>query len=240
LGCAMVIAILLEIGDLLLSSSITRQKPVFDVKAWLATSLPMAVGAIARLLAVGSDVILLNILMGWKQAGLYHAAMVLVMLVIIPTRAGLAGATPFLSHNADPETVGEFRRIASRTMRFSVIGGVVMFAVLALFGSQLLALFGPDFTEVYQVLVVLAFAMVGYAISLVAGNNLYMLGQAKRASRVIMVAAVSTVVMSAIGIAEFGLMGAAVAFVINRYGIAIVLIVMTRRQLTSLSQTQAT
>ena len=240
LGCAMVFAVLLQLADLWISGSLTRAKPVFNGRAWLDTSLPMSVGAIARLLATGSDVILLNILMGWKEAGLYHAAMVLVMLVIIPTRAALAGATPLLSRHADPDTVGKFRHIASQAMRFSVIGSVLMFAVLVVGGHQILALFGPDFTEMYPVLVVLGVATVGYSISLVAGSNLYMLGEAKRASRVIVIGAISTVVMSAIGIISFGMMGAAVAYLINRFGIAIVLVVMTRRQLNVLSQTPTT
>jgi len=114
-------------------------------------------------------------------------------------------------------------------------GGVILAAILVVAGDPLLGLFGTEFTAVYDVLVVLAVATVAYNISLVSGTAVFMLGEGHTVTRVLVAGAFSTVACSTLGIMVAGTMGAAVAYLLNRIGIAVVLFVLTRRSIAEMA-----
>ncbi|MBN35279.1 MAG: hypothetical protein CMM46_11000 [Rhodospirillaceae bacterium] len=122
----------------------------------------MAIGALARLLVVGGDVILITMLLGREEAGLYHAAIVLALVNLIPH------VRFWQAHR--PCHLARFRQYAVHAW--------------------------PD--------------QVGVA-GAGGGSNL-------------------NLALSALGILTYGLIGAALAYLINRIGIAVVLFVMTRRE----------
>jgi len=102
LGLAVGLATVLQIGQTLFAGLLTRHRPTMDLPQWKHTAFPMAIASAARLLVVAGDVILLKLIAGSNEAGLFHAAMVLAMVVLVPARAVLAGASPMLSRHADP------------------------------------------------------------------------------------------------------------------------------------------
>ena len=231
LGASIVLGLVLQGADLASTRMLAHARPEFAAREWLAASLPMAVATVSRLIAMGGSVILLRMMMGEREAGLFHAAMVLALAMLIPARGVMAGASPMLAHHADPGELPWFERFYRTALRVSLIGGVILAVPLAAGGQMLLGLFGPDFAEAYPILLVLIATMLFQNAAFVAVSTLYLAGGGRSAALPSVFSTTCGLVFAVGGIAAGGMIGAAFAYLASRVLLAGLALRLMRRHL---------
>ena len=231
LGAAIALGIALQGLDLASTRMLAHARPRLVPREWLTASLPMAIAMVSRLVAMGGSVILLRLMMGEQEAGLFHAAMVLALAMLIPARGVMAGASPMLAHHADPGELPWFRRFYRTALRDTVVGGLVLAVLLAAGGHLLLGLFGPGYAAAYPVLLALVAAMLFQNTGFVAASTLYLAGEGRQAAMLSLASTTCGLVFAVIGIAASGMIGAALAYLASRILLAVAALALMRKHL---------
>ena len=118
-----------------------------DVQHWLATSLPMALSSLSLLLIANADILLLGMLRGKAEAGIYLAATRSARLSAFFLTAVNAMVAPMISRaNADNN-----RQALADVTHFAITlvfwPSLLIAGAIVWFGRDLLSLFGPQFVE---------------------------------------------------------------------------------------------
>ena len=171
----------------------------------------LLIGATTRLLS-RTDVIMLGLLLGTREAGIYHIALQGALVVQFAMNISNTITTPEFARlhaGGDPLLLQAHARMSARVV---LVIGVPVAALMIWFGEDLLiALFGTEFQGAATPLAVLA---AGYMASFLFGAPgflLNMTGHEKTAFRIYAVIAVGNVVLNASLIPILGMMGAALA-----------------------------
>jgi O-antigen/teichoic acid export membrane protein len=178
---------------------------------WLATVLPIMIMTAVDTLMNRTGVMLL----GWsgniRDAGIFAVGFNVAMLLLLPR---VAVSTVFAPRIAALHARGDRAGLQDLFTRASTLSfaGTIMLAVPLLVGLEpLLRWFGPDFVAAAGLTQIL---MIGQVFAAAAGpqqNLLTMTGHERIAALVMIGSAVANLVACAIGIALFGVIGAAVA-----------------------------
>ena len=135
----------------------------YELKTWLATSLPIFVSESFYLLLTYVDILTLEHLGTPGDVAVYYAAVRLLALVAFVYFA-ISSAT---THKfTEYHVTGDTTRLASffaETIRWTFWPSLAVCAVMLLLGRPLLALFGPGFESGYPVMFILAAGMLARA-----------------------------------------------------------------------------
>ncbi|MEJ6477445.1 MAG: oligosaccharide flippase family protein [Octadecabacter sp.] len=120
---------------------------------------------LARILSQNADALLIGSLLGAVEAGLYLAAKrVAAMIDLVADAVRLTAGPRFAVLFArDPSGVDFRRAVAEANLLFLILVGTACMC-LAIIGWPVLALFGPDFTAAYPVLLILIAGVASFAI----------------------------------------------------------------------------
>lgn len=120
---------------------------------------------LARILSQNADALLIGSLLGAAEAGLYLAAKrVAAMIELVADAVRLTAGPRFAVLFAhDPSGVDFRRAVAKANLLFLILVGTACMC-LAIIGWPVLALFGPDFTAAYPVLLILIASVASFAI----------------------------------------------------------------------------
>lgn len=181
----------------------------YEVKTWLATSLPIFVVEGFYLLLTYVDILVLEQMRSPGEVAVYYAAARLLALVALVYFA-IAGAT---THKfTQYHVAGDKQRLAkffAETIRWTFWPSLAACAAILALGKPLLSLFGKDFGAGYDVMFILAIGMLSRAAVGPAERLLNMLGERKQCAAVYALAfAINLVVLL---IPRLGIEGAAVA-----------------------------
>ena len=110
--------------------------------------------------------------------------------------------------------VTSIRRLFVRVGFISALGGVLFFLVVFIWGRQILTIWNIDDTESYQVLLIISLAFLVNAATSVAGPVLAMTGEEKIHSRISIFTLIVQLVSGLYLSIHYGLIGAAVAYLI--------------------------
>jgi O-antigen/teichoic acid export membrane protein len=183
----------------------------YEVKTWLATSMPIFVVEGFYLLLTYIDILALEHFRTPGEVAVYYAGARLLAIVAFVYFA-IAGAT---THKFTEYYVsGDKARLASffaETIRWTFWPSLAACALILAFGRPLLALFGADFASGYSVMFILAVGMLARAAVGPAERLLNMLGERKQCAAVYAVAFAINLVLCVILIPRIGIDGAAVA-----------------------------
>ena len=134
----------------------------YDTRAWLRASLPLWSEAGLRLLSTSLDVILVGVLLGMAEAGVYGIANRLAELIAFGTHASQATARP---HIAAADARGDrqaLQRAVTAASTWATVFALVTCCALIPARSILLRQFGEEFVGGSTVLLILA---AGYLVS---------------------------------------------------------------------------
>ena len=183
----------------------------YEVKTWLATSLPIFVVEGFYLLLTYVDILLLEHLRSPDEVAVYYAGARLLAIVAFVYFA-IAGAT---THKfTEYHVSGDKERLASffaETIRWTFWPSLAVCAVILAFGKPLLALFGDNFQNGYPVMFILAIGMLARAAVGPAERLLNMLGERKQCAGIYAGAFVINLVLCLVLIPRIGIEGAGVA-----------------------------
>lgn len=188
-----------------------RGKLRLESATWLSYSLPIFLIDGVGFLLTNADVVVVGLYLPPDQVGIYFAATKIIVLVQFVAFAVKAAAGPrfaILLANSDRDGLGHF---AGQVARWSFWPSLAIGLVLLLIGQQLLALFGPGFTQGYWLLPIL-FAGILAKASIGPGEMLLSMGGRERLCVLIYAAVLAAAILAnVILIPRYGLAGAAIA-----------------------------
>ena len=203
----------------------------YQVKTWLATSLPIFVVEGFYLLLTYVDILTLEYFRSPDEVAVYYAAARLLAIVAFVYFA-IAGAT---THKfTEYHVAGDSKRLASffaETVRWTFWPSLAVCAVILALGVPLLDLFGAGFASGYDVMFILAVGMLARAAVGPAERLLNMLGERKPCAVIYAGAFTVNLALCVILIPRIGIEGAAAATSIAIVCESIALYVVAKRRL---------
>jgi O-antigen/teichoic acid export membrane protein len=163
-----------------------------------------------------ADVLVLGLVAGPTEAGLYAAAGRVASLVGFGLAAVNAWAAPTFSERharGEHERLQDLVRASSRLVLLFTLPAVIGVWVL---GRQLLGLFGSGFEEALTPLIILTFGQFVAALTGPVGFLLPMTGSEALAARILAASAVLNLVLNVALVSHFGTIGAAIATSVAR------------------------
>jgi O-antigen/teichoic acid export membrane protein len=203
----------------------------YEVKTWLATSMPIFVVEGFYLLLTYVDILTLEHFRSPDDVAVYYAGARLLAIVAFVYFA-IAGAT---THKfTEYHVAGDKARLASffaETVRWTFWPSLFACVLILAFGRPLLALFGAGFERGYGVMFILAIGMLARAAVGPAERLLNMLGERKQCAFVYAAAFAINLCLCVILIPRIGIEGAGIATSTAIVAESIMLYLVAKRRL---------
>jgi O-antigen/teichoic acid export membrane protein len=200
-------------------------------RLWTSTSLALLALSGIRLLMNRTDVLMLGVLIDATAAGVYSVASQMAVLVGFGLMAVNMIAAPLVAELHSQGRTEDLQRLVTLASRGVLTFALVTAAALIALGPWLLALYGEEFAPAYRPLVLLTCAQV---VSGAAGSVAFVLamtGEERLAAWTTAGGGVLNVVLNALLIPRFGLIGAAAATATANVVWNLTLVLIVRRRL---------
>jgi len=220
---------------LTLNRRLRREVPpgrkTYAPRTWLAISLPMFMVESFHLLLTYVDILLLKQFRSAEEVAIYYAAaktLALVAFVYFSVSAAVAHKFTLYHLSGDREGLSAF---LADTIRWTFWPSLVAIVFILAFGKLFLSAFGPQFTQGYEVMFILAIGLLARAAVGPVERLLNMVGQQRICAVVYSTALAANVVGCCLLIPPYGIEGAAAATSIAFLLESILLFWVTKRRL---------
>ena len=194
-----------------LPKQIRSAQSQYDFPAWIKIALPMMLIASMSLINIRADIIMLGAFRSADNAGVYAIASRLSEVI----RFGALAVNPVIvgliaRHHATNEKE-QLRKVIRISYKLLLLWSAIGLAMVMLFGSQILSLFGGGFQIGYIPLLILA---LGQFMTIALGpvdSILIMTGHHHAALAGLVVATIANITLNLMLIPMFGMAGAAIA-----------------------------
>ena len=195
-----------------LPQDIRQARPLYDSRAWIKSALPLVFALGLMALSTNIDILMVGILAGEEEAGLYRVASRLAGLIPFFLVAANNAAGPTISSLYQQNKTGALQNLLVLTSRLTLLLTLPVAAVFFLFPDILLSLaFGQDFGTAATVLVILTASYL-FSVSMgQVGQVLALTGHEKYAALSVGISVAVNVTLNFILIPHYGIEGAAVA-----------------------------
>ena len=212
----------------------TRVEPgpkAHDVKLWISTALPILLAEGFYLLLTHADLLMLQQFRSPEDVAIYYAAvktLALVAFIYFSIAATTAHRVAAYHAAGDREGLANFMRKAiALTFWPSVVATIVLLA----FGKPILSLFGPQFTEGYHLMFILAVGLLARAAIGPMERFLNVIGKQGINALIYGGAFAVNIVLCLVLIPPFGAAGAAIAISTALIVETIALVVLLKKQM---------
>ncbi len=214
-----------------LAKRIERGPKAYDFKRWLLTALPiLMVEGFYSLLAYSDVLVLQHFRPPVEVAHYYAAAKTLALVSFIYYSVSATTAHRFSGYHINGDRKG-LSAFISQSIKWTFWPSVAAAALLLLCGRPILSLFGPQFTEGYHVMFILAVGLLARAAIGPIERLLNMLGQQRICAMVYASAFVVNIGLCVALIPHFGMAGAAAATATALVLESILLFMVTKHRL---------
>ena len=146
-----------------LSKVVPRGEKAFALRQWFATALPMLLVWGMYTLLTATDVLVLKQFRPSEEVAHYYAASkTLALVAVVYFAVGAASAHRFAALHVAGDRAG-LADFTARMVRFTFWPSLALIALLLVIGRPVLDLFGPDFSDGYPVMAVLAVGLLARA-----------------------------------------------------------------------------
>ena len=198
-------------------------------KTWLMGSLPFVVIAGISIINQRTDRLMLGALQDIKSVGLYSVAVQMAMVVNF-TLLGLNQAiAPLVAERHDANRGQELQKSLIQATNIATLGSLLIFAALIVLGPIVLAIFGPDFSDSYLPMIIIA---VGHLLNVATGpvgTILSMSRQERFVGISILASVVCNILLNYLLIPQYGVNGAAIATAVSVGVWNLLMVVFTKR-----------
>lgn len=184
--------------------------PVFRTRAWMRVSLPLLLVSGMRQLLNQTDVLLVGLLLGSTEAGVYFIAARMTQLISFGLVAGNAVAAPLISESHTEGRLEKLQRLVTLASWGSTLSAGGLALALFVLREPVLALFGKAFVAGGPVLLILALGQVVNAATGPVGQLLNMTGHQDANARILGWITAANLLLSYPAILLAGSAGAAV------------------------------
>ncbi|MCP2729553.1 flippase [Limnofasciculus baicalensis] len=207
---------------------VTPAAPVYTPFAWLNVSLPLLLYRTFREILLQTDTLMLGAFIGPSAVGLYSPASKTafwVSFVLISTNLVVAPAFVVLNVRGDR---AELQKLISTVTLWIFWSSSAIALVLFIFAKPILGIFGAEFIQAHWSLKILIIGQLVNALSGAVGNLLAMTGYQNQLMLVSSVTALINLVLNAIAIPLWGIVGAALTttLTLSIWNVWLVVVVM--------------
>jgi len=190
----------------------SNQKTVkFQYRYWISVSLPIFLASGFYSFLFNSDVVLIGLMLGPDAVAFYYAALKSLALVHFVHFAFRAASTHHFSRFYSDNDIPGLSDYANKIARWTFWPTLAIAVIMILTGKYILMLFGADFVEAQNLLIILAIGIVIRASIGPVDALLAMTGQQSLAMWVLATTLASNIILNVSLIPYFGIMGAAIA-----------------------------
>ena len=184
-------------------------------KTWLIGSLPFVVIAGISIINQRTDRLMLGALQDIKSVGLYSVAVQMAMVVNF-TLLGLNQAiAPLVAERHDANRSKELQKTLIQATNIATLGSLLIVAALVALGPIVLAIFGPDFSDSYLPMIILAVGQLLNVASWPVGTILSMSRQERFVGIGMLASVVCNILLNFLLIPRYGVNGAAIATAVS-------------------------
>lgn len=183
----------------------------YDIGGWLKSSLPILIIIAGELALQNADVLVISQAMTPTDVAIYFAAgktMALILFVHYAVGSAVANKFSELHATGNKAALEVYVRDAAHWTFWPSLASALLLIAL---GKPLLSLFGEAFVGGYAVMCIL---VVGFLCRAAAGPSDYllnMLGEQVICAKILLLAAVASIVLNIVLVPIYGLVGAAIA-----------------------------
>jgi O-antigen/teichoic acid export membrane protein len=178
---------------------------------WIAVTMPLLMMSWFNLINYRADVLMIGIMIDTTQAGIYSVSVKLANFLVWGLNAVNVIAAPLIAQLYSQKNKRELQRMVSISAAFISIYTIPAVVVMLVWGRQIISIFGDDFADAYNPLVLLAISQGVNALVGSVGYLLTMTGYQRDAATVIGIAAIFNIILNLILIPKYGIQGAAIA-----------------------------
>ena len=179
---------------------------------WLRLVAPFAIVTGLLIFNRQIDTILLGVLAGEKEAGIYRIAAQASVLVTFGMQAIGHLYAPYLATANSATAPAKISGYLRKSVLFSLAFGLLALVTLAAWGDKIITLLaGPDYLAAYPVMLILCAANLAVAANGATMQALYMQGHQKRTAWIFFASGVFSVAANTTLIPYLGINGAAIA-----------------------------
>jgi O-antigen/teichoic acid export membrane protein len=186
-------------------------RPLVERRIWLRTAIPLLTIAFFLFIVGQADLLMLGFLADTDSVGFYRAASRTAAFVVMALMAVETVTAPMISSIYSSSGVGGLQRLVATSAHYIFWPSLAMTFAFFAFAEPVLGFFGPEFKQAELPLKILA---VGHLVNAATGPAGYILGLTGHhddSARVFGVAAAANIILNAILIPPFGMVGAAAA-----------------------------
>lgn len=191
-------------------------------KAILAFCLPLSVSNVFGSIAPRSDVLILGYWVGAAEVGVYSAVGQTAAVLALVLSSLNALCAPTIGEIAATQDWARLRHVYQAVARWTLLCTVPAFSLLAIFGQEILALFGKAFSDGATCLMILAFGHAFYSAVGLSSTILLMFGHSRRVMWNTLSLAMLLIGSNWLMIPRWGIVGAAFAVSISMVAISVV------------------
>ena len=186
-------------------------EPKYAGREWIKVSLPLFFMSSMSFIIGQTGIIMVGSIMDAEQTGLFAVASRIADLVIFGLMAANTIVAPMIS---ELYSTGQFQKLQKMiTLSARGIGTFTLFSsgFLAIFGKDVLGIFGDGFVVGYVILLILLAGQIVNALAGSVGLLMTMTGHQKQAAQILGVIAIINILLNIALIPKMGLIGAAIA-----------------------------
>lgn len=196
--------------------TVRQSRPQFGGRAWLASTIPLALIAAMQTVNNQADILILGLFRPDEQVGVYRVAVQAATLASFGLQAVNTVVAPRFARLYAKGDLERLQRLATASAQVVLGFNLAVTAFFIVFGKLVLRLvFGPDFLASYIPLLIL---LVGQFVNSAMGSVgflLNMTGHERDTARGMAIAAIGNVTLNLFLVPRFGTTGAALATAIT-------------------------
>lgn len=182
-----------------------------EARTLLTYCLPLAVSNLFGAVAPRSDILILGYWANSQAVGIYLAAFQTAAIISLVLGAFITGSAPIISRAWSLQDRARMKDSYQAVSRFSITVSLPIFGCFILFASEILALFGPEFSAGTAALMLLAFGQIFNNATGSANTVLLMSGHSRLVMTNTIIMGVVLLAATATIIPFWGMTGAATA-----------------------------
>lgn len=188
----------------------------YDKKNWIYAALPLSLISGMHMISSQADIIMINMFADSKQVGLYKVVVSISSLVAFGLQSMNMVVAPSFAELYKKNCMIELQDLVRRSARVVMLLSFLSLLLLVLFGRiGLDFFFGPEYTQGYFALILLAVGQFLNSIFGSVGSLLKMTGHEREAVKAVLLALIINIVLNYFLIPVHGILGAAFASIIT-------------------------
>jgi len=190
-------------------------QPVYETRLWLRVAFPLLLATSFHGAIVQTDIIMVGLFLTPEQVAVYFSAIKTGTLIAFVLVAVNALAAPKIAALFSQGRHGELQELLSSVIHWIFWPALMTTLVMAIFGGQILTLFGPGFAAGHTTLSILACGQLVKAGAGPVSDLLSLTGHHDQNAKVMGYCVAINVILNALLIPQFGIVGAAAATAIT-------------------------